>query len=270
MHYLIVVLVIFSLTSTAQSVSTRMGARAAGLGKAGFAITDGSSLFQNAASLGFLDQSTCFFGYELAPELPGANRTAAGVSFLNGSSAFSLGAFRFGDDLYSEQFITTAFSHRLEHTALGIKGNLIQYRADGFGTRTAFTVDVSGLTQLTPEWSVGAGIFNLNQAALIGDETLPVVLIAALTWHQSEGPLLTIEAEKQAGVPLRVSCGMEVTLLKKLYLRTGFGLQPTLLAVGLGARSRRLQVDFSTTYHPTFQFIYQTSAILNLRKNTKT
>lgn len=266
MHRTIAILFIFSSATMAQGVSARMGARAAALGQAGFILSDGSSLFQNASAQAFLEKPAFFFAYDRAPGLTGADRTAASIVVPSGWGVFSVGAFRFGDDIYSEQLLAAAFSHRLENTGLGVKGNLLQYRADGFGTRTAFTVDVSGLTRITPEWSVGAGIFNLNQAGITDNELLPVTLVAAVGWQPTSGPLLTLEAEKQTDAPLRVKGGVEIAIRDKVYLRSGFGLQPTTLAAGLGARSRRLQADFSTTYHLVFSFTYQASAVWSLGK----
>lgn len=237
-----------------------MGARAGALGNAGFTLRDESSFFQNAGALGFIDLPSSFFAHESIPGLIGANRTAAAISLPLFTGIFSAGAFRFGDDLYSEQFLAAGFAHSLGDTSLGGKVNMLQYRADGFGTRTAFTVDVGGLTQLTPEWSVGAGIFNVSQSSLSDDEPLPVVFVAALSWHSSGGPLLILETEKNLQAPLRIRGGMEISIRKKVFVRTGFSLQPTMLTAGVGWVTTRLKIDFATQYHQVFGFIYQASA----------
>jgi len=237
-----------------------MGARAVALGNAGFILKDESSIFQNVGALGFLDSPSSFFGYEAAPELIGANRTAAAVTFPLTTGRFAIGAFRFGDDLYSEQFVTAGFGHRLTDTSLGLKVNMLQYRSDGFGTRTAFTVDVGGLTQLTPEWSVGAGIFNINQASISADEALPVCFVAAIGWQSRNGPLLILEAEKALQNPMRIRGGIEISIHKKLLVRTGFSTQPLTLTAGTGWTTYRLRLDFGTQVNQVTGFIYQASA----------
>lgn len=267
MHHAFFAFLLVALSAQAQSVSTRIGARAGSLGNAGFALRDESAFFQNPGAAAFIDSPAGFFAYELTPGLVGANRSAAAVSLPLFAGVFSVGAFRFGDDLYSEQLVAAGFSHRLDNTSLGAKVNMLQYRADGFGTRTAFTVDVGGLTQLTPEWSVGAGIFNVNQAGLSNDEPLPIVVVAALCWHSSEGPLLTIEAEKSLLAPLRIQGGMEVTIHKKVFVRAGFSTQPVVLTAGTGWRGAMLRLDFATQYHQVFGFQYQASAGCRLKKH---
>lgn len=268
MHPLVLLLSVVTIFASAQSVNTRLGARAAGMGQAGFGITDESPLFQNVGALGFVEHPSAFFSYELVPGLAGGNRTAAALAFPSPIAVFSAGAFRFGDDLYSEQLLTAGLGNRLGTTALGLKANLLQYRADGFGTRTAFTVDVGGLTQLTPEWTVGAGIFNITQATIAEDEPLPVIFVAAVSWQPPDGPLLTVETEKRLHAPLLLRGGMEVNIRKKVFARTGFSLQPLTLTAGIGARSYRTRLDFSTTYHPVLGFIYQASGIYRLDKRS--
>lgn len=270
MHHVFFAFLVISASVHAQSVSTRMGARAGSLGNAGFALRDESSFFQNAGALGFADYPSAFFAHELVPELIGANRSAVAVSLPLFSGIFSAGAFRFGDDVYSEQLVAAGFAHRLGETSLGVKVNMLQYRADGFGTRTAFTVDVGGLTQLTPEWSVGAGIFNVNQSSLNDDEKLPVVFVAALSWHTPDGPLLILETEKHLQAPLAIRGGMEIGIRKKLLARSGFSVQPVTLTAGIGWITTRLKLDFATQYHQVFGFIYQASAGYSLTRKRPT
>jgi hypothetical protein len=76
----------------------------------------------------------------------------------------SVGAFRFGDDLYNEQMVSLGFGNKFGIASLGVKANYIQYQADGFGTYGAVSIDFGGLAELTDQLSIGAYITNLNQA----------------------------------------------------------------------------------------------------------
>jgi hypothetical protein len=257
MHNLVFFLLIVPFAALPQSATTRMGARAAAMGSAGMASADESALFQNPGAVAATERRpSTFFTSELAPSLIGANRTAVGITF------------HFGDEVYREQLLTAGFSHRRGTTSLGFKANMIQYRADGFGTRTAFTVDVGGLTQITPEWTVGAGIFNINQATLGPDEPLPVVFVAAVSWKAAGGPLLVLESEKRLYAPLCIKGGLEIGFQQKIFLRTGFSLQPLTLTAGIGTRTHRLALDFATSYNPVFTMMYQGSAGYRLGKRT--
>ncbi len=250
-----------------QSVSTRMGARSAALGNASLTLRDEAVLFNNVGALGWLDNPSAFFASEATPTLPGANRVAAAIQVPTTLGVLAAGAFRFGDNLYSEQMLMAGYGHRVGSTSLGVKTSLVQYRADGFETRTAMTVDVGGLTRLTPAWTVAANLCNLTQASMAG-ETLPVILSLASSW-QSDKFLVTAELEKRLDAAVQIKGGAEFTLRRKLFIRTGFGLQPVRLSFGLGARAKRLALDFSTVYQRSFDFTYQASAGYAISKKKK-
>lgn len=235
-----------------------MGARPAALGNASLALRDEAVLFNNVGALAWLDNPSAFFASETTPTLPGANRIAASIQVPTGIGVLAAGAFRFGDKLYSEQMLMAGYGHRIGSTSLGIKTSLLQYRADGYDTRTSMTVEVGGLTRLTPSWTVAANLSNLTQAT-IADETLPVILSLATSWH-SDRLLVTAELEKRLDAAVQIKGGAELALGRKLFIRTGFGLQPVRLSFGLGAKSKRLSLDFSTVYQRSFDFIYQASA----------
>jgi len=260
-HLVLLILFVAFFNVSAQSVNTRMGGRAAAMGQAFFAASaDASAMFQNAGALAFCESSSVFFAYELTPSLPGANRTAAAVTWQSQLGTFAAGTFRFGDDIYSEQILAGAYSNRIGDTSLGLKANVIQYRADGFGIRTAFTVDVGGLTRITPEWTVGAGIFNVNQASIAAGEDLPIILVGGLGWKAPDGPLLTAELEKRLESPLRIRGGMEVDLSRRALVRTGFNLHPLMITGGVGFKFPIGFMDFATAYHEIFGFTCQASA----------
>ncbi len=266
MHHPFTALLLLSVVSAhAQSVSPRLGARAAGMGTASFTLHDESALFNNIGATAWVETPSLMFSYEVAADLPGANRTGAGILLPSSVGAWSAGAFRFGDDVYSEQLLFAGFSHRLGSTSLGVKVNFVQYKTDGFDTRSTVTMDVGGLTRLTPDWYVAAGIFNVTQASITEDEVLPVTLVAAMGWHPEGGPLLTAEVEKRAGFPLRVKGGAEFGVKKKIFFRSGFSLNPVLLSGGIGAKTRRLNLDFSTSYSEALSFFHQASATYRLR-----
>ena len=94
-------MVYFVVESHAQSVSTRMGARGAAMGYASFVLEDESAFFNNVGALSKQQQSSVFFSNEINVDLPGANRKAAGVTFVTSAWAAGLGFFRFGDERYN-------------------------------------------------------------------------------------------------------------------------------------------------------------------------
>ena len=268
MHRIIVFVLLAASAVEAQSVSTRMGARASGMGYSSFTLIDELSFFNNVASLAWCTSPSLAFAYDLTQALPGANRAATAFALPTGIGFFGLGAFRFGDDVYSEQLLSGAFSHRLASASLGIKANWIQYRSVGFESRSTLSIDFSGLMKVTPAWTVAGGIFNVNQASIVDGEVLPVVFVAGLGWQADGGPLLAMEMEKQLKAAARMKFGVEIPIQKKLRLRAGFGTAPVSLHGGVGALLQRMALDFSTSYGEALGFSYQASAALRFRKAT--
>ncbi len=270
MYILVSCFILFTIMSChAQSVNTRIGAPHAGIGYASFTLHDEAALFNNVGAMARLESPTLFFSYEVATELPGANRTAAAISWPTSLGTLAIGAFRFGDEFYNEQFLSAGFSNRLGATSLGAKINFVQYRTNAVETITAFTVDFGGLTQLTPELQVGAGIFNLTQSSLVEGEVLPVILVAAIGYEPDQRLLLAAELEKQLGSPLRIKGGVTYVIAKKIFFRSGFNLNPVMLFGGLGAKTRRTNIDYTISYNSSLGFAHQASAGYRLKTNSE-
>lgn len=263
----IIVLVVLSIQVLhGQSVTTRMGARSAGLATASFTLADEMSLHNNVAGISWNHAPSVSFAYDLVPVLPGANRTSACSIIPLGWGTVGFGAFRFGDEVYSEQLVTFGYSHRIASASLGGKVNLVQYRASGFETHNAVTVDFAGLVKITPQWSVGAGISNLSQATIATEQMLPVRLVASLGWQDNGGLLVATEVEKELASAARVKFGVEIPLYRKFFVRTGFATSPITLTSGSGVRSGKLSLDFCMAYTEVPGFSYQASASYRWKK----
>ena len=267
-YYVIIAMVCMRMLCQSQSTSTLMGARAAGMGYASAVLKDEAAIFNNPGSLTG-DKSSAFFAYEVRPEMPGASRTAAGIQipFKIGVGAF--GIFRFGDDLYSEQLLSLGFSNQFGITSLGVKVNYIQYRAEGFATKSALGLDFGGLTQLTPNISVGAYIVNLNQPEISPGERLPTRLVAAIGFKLDEAFLIATEINKEINYPASWRTGFEYTIHKKIFVRSGFNLYPTAVHTGIGAKTRKLKIDYALQFSQALGESHQASLIVQLSKQKK-
>jgi len=246
-----------------------MGARAAGMGYACSTLKDEWAFFNNPGALAALEKSSCIFSYEISPSLPGASRIAAGILLPAKFGVTGLGVFRFGDELYSEQIVSGAFSNTFGITSLGVKVNYIQYKAEGTGTKSAASVSFGGLTLITPQILVGAYIVNINQAKISETEQLPTKLTAGLAFKSSEVFLVSTEIEKDINYNATWRIGIEYTILKKIFIRTGFNLNPTSVFFGTGCRSRSIILDYSISYNRVVGTAYQASASFQFGKTIK-
>jgi len=268
---LLVILVIAKVTN-AQSISTLMGARAAGIGYASSGLTDEWSLFNNVGGLGSQNIMSAAVAYEIRAQLTNANRMAFVFNSPIRWGVASLGAFRFGDDLYSEQIISAGFGNKFGIASLGVKGNYIQYRAEGFGTNHAFSLDFGGVAQLTDQLSIGAYITNLNQASMSNDyqsERLPTKLTAGITFKPTQYILITSELDKDLDYAATWRTGLEYSYKEKLFFRTGFNLNPQTGFFGIGMRKKKLHADYAIQFNSLTGASHQASASYRLTRNEK-
>ena len=263
-------LLAFPLLSYAQSTSTVLGSRAAGMGYAASALSDEWSFFGNAAGLASEKDFSFATTYE-SRVLPGGNRMGVvGVAPLN-FGVTALGIFRFGDDLYSEQFIQAAFAHEIGKTSLGIRMNYLQYRAQGFGTHSAIGIHIGGITQLSKQVTIGAWIQNINMPKLKfnDQQTAPVKLYTSIGIKPIESFFMAVEVEKDILYKPLWKLGMEYQIYKKVFIRGGVNLNPDAVFFGLGYKTWRAKIDYAFQGFSALGPTHQASASYRLNKNSK-
>lgn len=267
-RWAIIYLLHLSIMTHAQSVSTLVGARAAGMGYTSSVLVDETALFNNVGALAENKKPASFFTYEARPALPGADRTSMGISLPTKFGVGAIGFFRFGDDLYSEQIASAGFGNKFGITSLGVKVNYIQYRAEGFGTKNAVSINFGGLAQITPQISVGAYIVNLNQSRISPDENLPTKLVTGIGFKPVDNFFIATELEKDLDYHVTWRTGAEYIIHKKVFARTGFNLNPSSTHFGLGTKTSRLKIDYAITFS-ALGTAHQASAIYQFQRNRK-
>jgi hypothetical protein len=234
-------------------------------------LADEWSLLNNVGGLSKVKTITTAIAYEAKPNLLGANRMAAVVVLPTKIGAGGFGLFRFGDNLYSEQIISAGFANEFGNTAIGLKVNYIQYRVAGYGTKTAVSVNVGGITQLTPNLSIGAYIVNLNQPKLstIDAEKLPTHLVAGINFKASSQVSVLAEVDKDLDYSPTIKGAVEYQVHKKVFIRTGFNLHPQAAFFGMGFITSQLKIDYAIQYSQELNSAYQASIIYKLNKQPK-
>jgi len=247
----------------AQSTSTLMGARAAGMGYASSTTTDEWSLFNNVGGIGKTNSANVGFAYENRSALTGANRMAAVVALPTKIGAIGLGVFKFGDDVYNEHLVSLAYGNTIGITSLGIKANYIQYHSQDFAMNRAVSFDLGGITQLTPQISVGAYITNLTQSKLINTngQRLPTKLTVGLGFKPSDKIFIATEIQKDLDYQMTWKTGIEYAVYKKIFFRTGYNLNPNAAFFGLGAQKKKLKMDYAFEFNQLIGVAHQASAV---------
>lgn len=250
----------------AQSVFTGLGARAEGMGNAAVALNDVWSIFHNPAGLAWTKQTAGLFACAVTPLLEGANRLGASVIMPASFGSGGISVFRFGDDLYSENLVSAAYANRLGPTGLGARLNYLQYRAEGFGTRSVITVDFGGITELTPQLRVGARIQNINRPKLNTDgDRAPVIMQAGISFTPTDKLIVTTELSKDLDHPTAWKAGLEYAIHPRVFVRSGFNLKPNASFFGAGFIIRKIQFDYGLQYNINLRMIHQGSIVYNLK-----
>ena len=243
-----------------------MGASVAGMGNITSTEQNEWSVFNNIAGLAGMPDWRASASYEVRPALTAANRFAVLTAIPTTLGVFGTGIFRFGDDLYNEQQVSVGFANRIGNTSLGGRISYIQYHAEGFGTHGVVGLDFGGITRLTPQLYIGAWIQNLNQPTLNfnQEEKAPVKLYATFGFLPTEKFRLVTELEKDILYPSIWKTGMEYTVHKKLFVRTGFNLNPNAFFLGIGFNSWKIKIDYSLQSITQLNATHQASASYRL------
>ena len=257
--------------ANAQSVSSMLGGRAAGIGYASGTLEDEWAIFNNIAGIAETKNLQTAFSYEAHAALTGANRMGFLIDSPLGFGTGGLSIFRFGDDVYSEQSISIGYATKIGNTALGARVSYLQYRAQGFGTKGTLGVNVGGITHITNKLIIGAWVQNINQPKLkfSDEENVPVKLITSIALKPTDNFMWIAEVEKDALYKPLWKTGMEYCIFKKLAARIGFNINPQAFYCGIGFNGWRLKTDYAIQGFSQLGVSHQLSASYRINKKEK-
>lgn len=247
------------------------GGRAWSLAGTTLTLTDGWALFSNAAGLTGVTSPHFLFACDHRYGLAGFNTVTAGFVFPTRYVKAGISFERFGDQLYNEQKLGIAFSHKLDRVSLGLKVNYFQVAISETGTHKRLLFELGGITEITPKLFFGAHVYNFNQARMANyqDERIPTVLKAGLSWRPISKVMLNAETTKDIDFPATFNAGVEYEAVKNVYLRTGISTNPTINYFGLGLQHKQLGFDYALRTHPILGWSHHLSMSLKIRKKTK-
>lgn len=252
----------------AQSAALQCGARARGMGNVSACLSDVWSMTNNLAGLAEVEHATASASYHAIPSFSPFNRMAAVFALPIASGAGGVSVFRFGDDLYDEQILSLGYANTFGLASLGIKGNYIQYRAEGLETRTAISVSFGGLATLTPQLLFGAYIVNINQPVIneTTEERIPTRLLAGVAFKPSGKVIASAEIEKEIQQRPTIKAGLEYEVFRKITFRTGFNLHPERGFTGIGFTLSRFQLDYALQWDHVFGLSHEATVICPLKR----
>lgn len=238
-----------------------MGARNAAIGGASLTLGDQWSLFNNIGALALSRNNIVFTSYQNRFNLSEFQIVGAGYVHTIHKVVAGLGVFRFGDELFSEQRVNLAVSHKLDRVSLGAGVDYLQYNVSTVGTKSALLIEFGGVAEITDQVWFGAHVFNINQAELsfTEREKLPVVMKAGISFRPSAELMINLETEKDLDFDEVFHLGLEYQLIETVYLRTGFNTSPFNGAFGLGFYPKQFQFDYSFSEDANLGSIHEIS-----------
>lgn len=248
------------------------GARAAGMGHTTVTLADVWALGNNTAGIASLQQPQAGAYVENRfGESAFTTVSLQAVYSTNGYGTYGLSLSRFGDALFSQQHVGLGAAHQIGNYSLGVKADVWQVQAAGYGSQKAVTLSAGVQGKLSPVLHFGAFAYNLNQARLLAfeDERLPTLLKAGLTYRPTPRLTLAAETEKHIDHDADFKAGMEYALLENRFvLRSGFSTLSNSLTFGAGFLARQLQVDYAfgsfallgNSHHLSLSYRFQTPA----------
>lgn len=236
-------------TSNAQNGIVEVGARPASMAYTLATLDDEWSVFNNPGALGEQENVMTLFSYENRYGIEGLSNMSAGILAPLPLGVASLGVFRFGDNLYSEQNVALGYGNTFGIASLGVRVNYRQYTLEGFGNRGVVTLDFGGIAQVSEELYFGAFIRNINQAQLsdLQNERVPTVLNAGCSYRPVEKVVLNAEVEKDIDLEASFKSGMEYSFLPKFSARAGIRTRPFTNYYGLGFKTWKITIDYALT-----------------------
>jgi len=222
---------------------------AGGFGRADASVTDSDSwsLFNNVGSLADSPHNkSVSFSYRNFYAIQGLYSASSAVNYPIGPVNMAMGVFRYGDDLFSEQFILFGAGHKIRHTSIGLSVHYFQFHGEQIGRGEALAFSFGGLTRLNSELAIGAYIFNLNQAKIsrITGEKIPTVMNLGIEYKTRSGIKANIEAEKEIDEKVNIRSGLEYGYRQKFFIRTGITTYPFTSSYGIGLNSGRFLINY--------------------------
>lgn len=247
-------LLIFGFSTTSSSENYPSGARARALSNAIVSVPDVWSTFHNPAGIAGMQSAITGIYYEsrfMVNELS----LAAGTFILPVKpGTFGASFFQFGKGNFKEYKFGVAFSKSLsEKISAGIQLDYFsQFFPENSQPRGFATFDAGLIYMPVENLGVAVSVFNPVHAGFntqAGKQKMPVTFRAGGHYMFSELLMFTTEIQKDSDYKPVLKTGIELTAIRKLFLRIGISTRPAGFSAGIGYRLGKMGADFAFSHH---------------------
>ncbi|MGD1845311.1 MAG: hypothetical protein ACFB10_07955 [Salibacteraceae bacterium] len=254
---------LLAFTLNAANDNYQIGGRSAGMGHASVTLSDLWAGHHNQAGLAWLKRPEVGIYYENRFLVRELGLRGALVAVPVGAGVFGLEVQNFGYSLYRESKYGLSYARKLSpKVAIGVQLNYQRTRiAENYGSNGILTGEVGVRVKVTPEWTMGAHVFNPSRSrfADFDNERVPTILRIGTDYRFSEKVMLAIETEKDLDQKPVVKVGAEYQILEVMFIRAGIGSNPYRNSFGFGFKFNEVTIDLSAAYHEVLGYSPQAS-----------
>ncbi len=253
--------------SSAQN-GIELGAKSMGLGNANSSISDNWSVFNNPSGISSENNTSAFFTAKNQYGITALTSIGAGIIRPINIGAIGISAYRFGDDLHHQQYLSLTYANEFGIGQLGLRLNYYEVFIEGFGNKALITVDFGGIVDLSEQLSIGAYIRNISRARLseFEDERLPTILNVGISFWPDKKLMVNVDLEKDIEFDPRLKVGLEYLFFPKFRFRTGINTAPFNNFFGLGFTTWKVGIDYAIQVDYTLGTSHQLSLNYHLSK----
>jgi hypothetical protein len=262
-------LFLFLSVCFSQNGRYQLGAEGSGMANANINNTNGWSVFNNPAGLGYQNTPSVFTSYQNRLNVAAFQTMGIGMVYPTRLITPGISFFKFGDDVYNQQKIGLSISKRIQIVSLGLGLHLIQNRFSELGNINALTIDFGGIAEIIEGLRIGAHVFNINQARYTENQLVPVIMRFGLSFVPSDYFIITAELEKELERTENIKIGLNYHLTDWLSLQTGFASEPQSFSFGLGLHLNTWMMNYATTNLTPAGMVHELSLSKVLKRNEK-
>lgn len=249
--FLVSALLIFHLSTYAQTFENLYDARSEALGRTIAVSGQAGTMYGNPATS--LEQG------KKAVNIGGQNRfMVSDVQFIHtgflavkGTQQFGVGAQFLGNNTFSRWSIQGQYSRKLlEHLDAGIRLKTNQVSIEGYGNRFGLDADLGIQSKINKKIRLGAVVQNLLRFNVAEQEQSGTTIRLGMQYIPSQKVRILTEIQQEFAQPLSVNAGVEYLPNTSLRCRIGMRSNPIMPSFGVGyVLKSKFVLDAFGTYH---------------------
>jgi competence ComEA-like helix-hairpin-helix protein len=231
-----------------------VGARALGMGSAYVALSNtADAIFLNVGGLGRLTGTEVSLFYQKPFGISELNYGTVAANFPIWNRRFGLGLLTFGNNLYREQALSIAYSHKYQNRFY--YGLALRYQSisiEGYGSSGTVGLELGLVIPLSSRLDWGFIAKNVNRPTIgQANQHLPQTFSSGISSKALTNLILNFEIFKDVRFPAEARFGCEFRPFDNIALRAGVANHPSRFSAGLGLAIKRITIDYAFFTHQT-------------------